>query len=81
MTDPRYIPLYTRANDLLLSATGTHLDRIVFMAGIATPWKRNKLNEFTSNDKNYAIYFLTSKRNTILQFHGKEITENYSFME
>lgn len=37
VTDPRYIPLYTRDNDLLLSDTGTHFERILFIAGIATP--------------------------------------------
>jgi hypothetical protein len=45
VTDPRYIPLYTSANDLLLSATGIHFDKILFIAGIATPWRRTKLTE------------------------------------
>lgn len=39
VTDPRYIPLYTKARDLLLSETGTHLERMLFIAGMATPCK------------------------------------------
>lgn len=37
VTEPRYIPLYTSARDLLLSETGIHLERMLFMAGMATP--------------------------------------------
>jgi hypothetical protein len=39
VTDPRYIPLYTKARDLLLSETGIHLERMLFIAGMATPCK------------------------------------------
>lgn len=37
VTEPRYMPLYTSASDLLLSETGIHLESILFIAGIATP--------------------------------------------
>lgn len=39
VTEPRYMPLYTSASDLLLSDTGIHFDIILFIAGIATPCK------------------------------------------
>nr|GMD22277.1 hypothetical protein Iba_chr08aCG9270 [Ipomoea batatas]GMD23819.1 hypothetical protein Iba_chr08bCG8940 [Ipomoea batatas]GMD27104.1 hypothetical protein Iba_chr08dCG10580 [Ipomoea batatas] len=51
VTDPRYIPLYTRANDLLLSETGTHFERRLFIAGMATPWNReNGIGSAESNE-------------------------------
>ena len=42
VTEPKYIPLYTKAKDLLLSRTGTHRDSKLFIAGIATPWPRHQ---------------------------------------
>lgn len=43
VTDPRYMPLYTNARDLLLSETGIHFDNKLFIAGIATPCNRIRL--------------------------------------
>jgi hypothetical protein len=37
VTDPKYIPLYTKANERLRSLTGTQRDSKLFIAGIATP--------------------------------------------
>jgi hypothetical protein len=37
VTDPKYIPLYTKANERLRSSTGTQRDSKLFIAGIATP--------------------------------------------
>ena len=37
VTEPRYMPLYTKESALLLSDTGIHFEIILFIAGIATP--------------------------------------------
>jgi len=59
VTDPRYIPLYTKARDLLLSETGIHLERMLFIAGIATPCKtiRYKKNNYIKA-KSYCMLLL-----------------------
>jgi hypothetical protein len=54
VTEPRYIPLYTNARDLLLSETGIHLERMLFIAGMATPCQTidiRKLIKYMQNRK------------------------------
>ena len=43
VTEPKYIPLYTKASDLLRSRTGTQRDSKLFIAGIATPYNQRPL--------------------------------------
>ena len=57
VTDPRYIPLYTKARDLLLSETGIHLERMLFIAGMATPCKIIDIRKVIKpKDKNKSPY-------------------------
>jgi hypothetical protein len=49
VTEPRYMPLYTNERDLLLSETGIHLERMLFIAGMATP--RETTQEKTIKDR------------------------------
>lgn len=45
VTEPKYIPLYTKASDLLRSRTGTQRDSKLFIAGIATPYSQHPLQD------------------------------------
>nr|GMD29292.1 hypothetical protein Iba_chr08fCG1750 [Ipomoea batatas] len=58
VTDPRYIPLYTRANDLLLSETGTHFERRLFIAGMATPWNRENGIGSAESNESYQVWLV-----------------------
>jgi len=53
VTEPKYMPLYTKANDRLLSPTGTQRESKLFMAGIATPCPTKPKSKTTTKIKSH----------------------------